>query len=222
MKHISLFSILAFLLLSITVQAQISNDKKTMSEGVYEALVLEIPDLDKKTVGDLWSDYTKSFYGTRSKYNRKTKEYFADDAEIAGIGKGNTIDIYTSIEEKSNGSVLSMWINLGGAYLSQRDHGDRYLEAEKMLIRFGLEASKEKVRMDIKDQEKALGGLENDLKKLQSNKERLEKDIERAKQMIADAEQGLEENANLQEAKQVEIKTQEELIQTTKKKLNDI
>ncbi len=222
MKRISLYFLVLFFFFSCSLQAQISSDRKTMSEGVYEALVIEIPGLDKKTTGKLWTDYTKSFYSSRSKYNRKTKEYFTDDADIAGIGQGNTIDIYASIEEKADGSQLSMWIDLGGAYLSRSEHGDRSLEAEKMLIRFGLEAAKEKIRLDIEDQEKTLKDLGRDLEKLASYKERYESDIEKAKQMIADAEKSIEENEALQKAKNEEIKNQEELIEMTKKKLNDL
>ena len=222
MKRISLYFLTLFFVLSYSVQAQISSDRKTMSEGVYEALVIEIPGLNKKTTSKLWTDFTKDFYSSRSKYNRKTKEYFTDDVDIAGIGKGNTIDIYTSIAEKSGGSELSMWIDLGGSFLSRSEHGDRYVEAEKMLIRFGLEGAKEKIRLDIEDQEKTLKGLGRDLEKLATAKERYESDIEKAKQMITEAEQGIIDNTTLQEAKNKEITAQEDLIETTKKKLNDL
>lgn len=222
MKRISLYILTLLFLFSYTLQAQISSDRKTMSEGVYEALVIQIPGLNKKITSKLWTDFIKDFYSSRSKYNRKTKEYFTDDADIAGIGQGNTIDIYTSIEEKSDGSELSMWVDLGGAFLSRSEHGDRYVEAEKMLIRFGLEGAKEKIRLDIEDQEKMLKGLGRDLEKLATAKERYESDIEKAKKMIAEAEQGITDNAVLQESKNKEIKTQEDLIETTKKKLNDL
>lgn len=222
MKSIVLYFSTVLLLFSVSLQAQTSNERKTMSEGVYEAVVLQVPDLDAKTVGGLWSDFTKDFYDVRSKYNRKTKEYFSDDAEIAAIGQGNTVDMYATVEDKGNGAVLSVWYDLGGAYLSASTHGERYLEAEKMLIRFGLEAAKEKVRMDIAAQEKALEDLEDDLKKMGKDKEDFERDIEKAKEAIARAEEGLEQNAQSQEAKQAEIKAQEELIEETKRKLKDL
>jgi len=193
-----------------------------LSKGVYEALVIQIPSLKKKTTASLWTDFTNDFYSSRSKYNRKTKEYFTDDANIAGIGKGNTVDIYTVIEENGDGSVLNMWIDLGGAYLSHSEHQDRYVEAEKMLIRFGLEAAKEKIRLDIKQQEKDLDNLQGDLKKLGNAKERLEQEIEKAKATIVQAEQNIAENEKQQEAKGEEISTQQTLIEETKKKLNDL
>lgn len=222
MKTISIYFSAVLFLLAGSLQAQTTNERKTMSEGVYEAIVIQIPDLDAKTVGDLWTDFSKDFYGTRAKYNRKTKEYFSDDAEIAAIGKGNTIDIYTRIEDKNNGSELSMWINLGGAYLEANTHADRYLEAEKMLIRFGLESAKENVRMEIKAQEKALDDLESDLKKLGADKERLERDIVKAQEAIARAEEEIKSNVQSQDDKEAEIKAQQELIEATKQKLKDL
>lgn len=212
----------AVLLFAGSLYAQTSVERKTMSEGIYEAIVIQIPGLEKKDVGDLWVDFLKDYYGVRSKYNRKTKEYFSDDADIAAIGLGNTVDIYATVEERGNDSELSVWFDLGGAYMSAREHSDRHLEAEKMLLRFGLEAAKEQVRMEIKDQEKALGGLETDLKKLENDKERLEREIEKAQEAIARAEQGLKENAQEQENKNAEIRAQEELIEATKRKLKDL
>lgn len=219
---LSSVSMLLLLLVTTALSAQTSTERKTMSEGVYEAIVIQVPDLNKKVVAGLWTDFTKDFYGVRTKYNRKTKEYFSDDADISAIGLGNTFDMYTTIEDKGDGSELSVWFDLGGAFMSAREHSDRHLEAEKMLLRFGLEAAKEKIRLDIKAQEKALDGLMGDLKKLENDKERHEREIEKAQEAIARAEQGLEENAQSQENKNAEIKAQEELIEATKRKLKDL
>ena len=115
-----------------------------------------------------------------------------------------------------------MWIDLGGAYLAANTHADRYLEAEKMLIRFGLEVAKENIRMQIKAQEKALDDLESDLKKLGNDKERLERDIVKAQEAIARAEEDIKTNDQSQSDKEAEIKAQQELIEATKQKLKDL
>lgn len=222
MKNIGIYITALLFLFQLSLDAQTTTSRKTMSEGVYEAIVLEVPGLNTKQVGNLWSDYTKDFYSVRTKYNRKTKEYFSDDANIPGIGKGNTIDIYTSIEEKGDGALISVWYDLGGAYLSAAEHGDRFVEAEEMMMRFALETSKEKIRLDIKAQEKDLDNLMVDLKKMENDKSRLERDIERAQEAIAKAEQEILENVAAQEAKQKEIETQEGLIDETKKRLKDL
>lgn len=222
MKNLSISLLALLLLLSVAVQAQTSTERKSMSEGVYTAVVMEVPGLNTKQAGDLWADFMKDVYDTRTKYNRRSKEFFADDAEIRGISLSNTVDIYTTFEESGDGVKLYIWYDLGGAYLSADQHPDRYIEAEKMLLRFGLEASKERVRMEIAEQEKALDDLMGDLKKLENQKEQLERDIERAQAAIAKAEEGLKENAGEQTDKQSEIEAQEALIEATKRKLRDL
>lgn len=206
----------------VSLQAQIQTERLTMSEGVYPALILDVPNLDDKVVKDIWADFTKDFYSSRTKYNRKTKEYMTEDAKMAAIGKGDPVNLYTRIEDKGDGSELTMWVTIDGTFLSAELHPDRYIEAEKMLMRFGLEAAKEKVRMDLALQEKALDRLEGDLKKLDGEKERYERDIERAQEAIRKAEASIEQNGKDQEAKLEEIEAQKEAIEAIKRKLNDL
>ena len=222
MKTILAYTSMLLLFISTTLSAQTRVERKTMSTGIHEAIVITIPGLDDKTVGDLWVDFTKDFYDTRTKYDRRTKQYFSDDVDAAAIGKGNTFDMYASLEERGDDTELSLWIDLGGAYMSAREHSDRHLEAEKMLLRFGLEAAKESVRIEIKAQEKALDDLKRDLKGLENDKDRLEREIEKAREAIARAEKELGENADEQRDKNAEIKAQEELIEATKRKLKDL
>lgn len=208
--------------IGIQLSAQVTTERTSMSEGVYEALVLQIPDLNAKQTGNIWADFTKDYYGTRSKYNRKASEYIASGASIAALGKGSEVNLHAAIAENGNGSTIKLWVNLGDEFLSQSAHPDRYMEAEKIMLRFGLEGAKEKIRMDIADQEKQLERLMGDLKKLQNDKEREERAIEKAQQAIADAEAAIEKNGTDQTAKNEEIEAQQALIEATKVKLNDI
>ncbi len=217
----SLFT-LGLLALTISLSAQVSSQRLTMSEGVYEALVLDIPNLEPKTVGDLWGDFTKDFYDSRSRYNRRAKEYLTDDADIAALGLGNTVDIYVNIEEVGDGSRLAMWVDLGGAYMSAAEHPERTIEAEKILMRFGLEAAKEVLRRDIEEQEKVVERMERDLRQLENAKERFERDIERAQEAIREAEEGIVENAEEQQAKRLQIEEQQAIIEAIQRRLNEL
>ena len=53
MKRFTVYATCLLFLLSFTLSAQVSNARKTMSAGVYEALVIQIPDLDDKIVSNL-------------------------------------------------------------------------------------------------------------------------------------------------------------------------
>lgn len=193
-----------------------------MSAGVQNALLLEIPSVDAGLVSDLWRDYMKDFYREKPKWQRKDKEWFSDDANIAGLGLGNTVDIFAKTEQRDQNTYIYMWVDLGGAYLSSRQHRDRYAEAEKMLIRFGLEVAREKVKIELKEQEDVLKGLNRDLERLVSEKDKSEREIERAKEAIIKAEKDIENNLQAQEDKADAIKAQEAVIRAVQKRLNDL
>lgn len=145
-----------------------------------------------------------------------------EDAKMAAIGNGDEVNLYTHIEDKGDGSELTLWVNIDGTFLSPDLHPDQYIEAEKMLMRFGLEAAKEKVRIDLALQEKALERLEGDLRKLEGEKERYGRDIGRAQEAIRKAEENIEENGRDQESKLQEIEEQKTAIEVIKRKLNDL
>lgn len=213
---------LSFLLSTITLSAQIKEQVYAMSEGTKNSLALEIPNVSQKMVNDLWKDYLKDFYKAKPKWNRKTDEWFSDDADIAALGLGNTVDIYGKVEEKKEGVVVRMWVNLGGAYLNSKDHPERFTEAEKLMMRFGIEVAKEKTKMELEEQQDKLKELEKDLARLKSENERYHKEIERAKEAIQKAEKDIEENLEAQKEQEQVIKSQEAVIKQVEKRLNDL
>lgn len=221
MKNFPIFLLFLTFFAFGTTHAQVMNERKTMSEGVFESLVLQVPSLDEKSTSQVWDAFLKDAYGTRTKYDRKSKERISSDVSIAGIGKGDKINIHAMVEPSGTGSKVSVWFDLGNKnFLSALD-GDRYMEAEKLMLRFENETKKEKIRQDIAAQEKILDDMNKDLKKLESEKSNLERDIEKAKQAIAEAEKAIETNTGNQRAKSEEIKQQQAVIETTKQKLKD-
>ncbi|MCB0559655.1 MAG: hypothetical protein H6573_03030 [Lewinellaceae bacterium] len=221
MKPLVIF--LAFSLVAWnSVQAQISEQIKKMSQGANNALMLEIPNTDSKLAGEVWKDYMKSFYDTKPKWERKADEWFCDNAEITAIGRGNTIDIYASSEEKGNDVLFSVWFDLGGAYLSSREHTDPYLEAEKLMMRFALEVAQEKTRRELNAENDQLKKLQRDLDRLKSLNDRYHKDIERAEEAIKNAQQNIVDNQKMQEDMLRQITEQEKLIEGVQKRLNDL
>lgn len=193
-----------------------------MSQGVQNALVLDIPDTDSKLVGKLWQNYMKDFYDSKSKYDRKAKEWFSDDVTIVAIGLGNTVDVHAQTEKAGNGATLTMWINLGGAFLSSSAHPDRYTEAEKMLMRFALEVARETTRMEMESEEKELKRLETDLKKLQAANDRYHKEIERAEEAIKRAKENIVQNVIDQESTVGKIDNQSKVVNTVRQRLNEL
>lgn len=202
--------------------AQVVERSVGMSAGVQNALVLEIPAVDEGLVSDLWKDYMKDFYREKPKWQRRDKEWLSDDADIAALGMGNTVDVFAKTEQKGDNTFIYMWIDLGGAYLNSSQHRERYTEAEKVLVRFGLEVARAKVKIELEEQEDMLKDLNRDLERLASDKDRYEREIQRAKETIAKAEKDIEDNLNAQEEMAERIKAQEGVIKSVQKRLNDL
>lgn len=220
LRRFLLLSFALFTTLSLT--AQITSERKAMSVGVYEGLQLSVPDLGPDIVADIWSDFTKDFYDARSRYDRRAKEYSAEGAKIDAIGQGEEVTLYLVAEEQGNGTLATMWVRFGDAFVSTDQFPNRYIEAEKILMRFGLECAKAKVRMDIELMEDGLKDMRRDFDRLVSDKEGYERDIEKAREAIRAAEAAIQENMAAQGAKQEEIERQLEAIETLKRELNDL
>ncbi len=202
-------------------QAQISEDDRSMSIGINNALILDLPDTDDKFADKLWKKFIKP-YGGKVKKVKKSDEWLSDNAEIVGIGGANTIDIYAEAKEAGNDTELIMWIDLGGAFLSSDDHPDAYVEGEKLLMRYALFVAKEKTKMELEDEEKKLKKLESSLKKLRRDNERYHRDIENAKEKIKKAEANIVDNEVKQEETGQLIDMQKEAVQLVKQKLAEL
>jgi|AntRauTorckE5430_2_1112549.scaffolds.fasta_scaffold09921_2 hypothetical protein len=202
--------------------AQVVERSVGMSAGVQNGLVLEIPAVDEGLVSDLWKDYMKDFYREKPKWQRRDKEWLSDDADIAALGMGNTVDVFAKTEQKGDNTFIYMWVDLGGAYLNSSQHRERYTEAEKMLVRFGLEVARAKVKIELGEQEDMLKDLSRDLERLAADKERHEREIQRAKETIAKAEKDIEDNLKAQEEMAERVKAQEAVIKEVQKRLNDL
>lgn len=205
-----------------SIQAQISEKTVKMSQGANNALILEIPNADARLVADVWKNYMKDFYDAKPKWDRKAREWICDDAEITAIGRGNTIDIYANVEEKGNSALAYVWFDLGGAYLSSREHGEQYAEAEKLLMRFALEVAREKTRGELEGEKDELKKLQRELDRLKSLNERYHNEIKRAEEAIKKAQEGIVENERLQEEMLQQIAEQQKAIDAVQMRLNDL
>ena len=205
------------------INAQVTTQRMDMSRGSNDALILELPTAEEKMVGKLWPDWLKDNYKVKTKKVKKSKidEMMHLNFSIPGVSTGSKVDMYSAIRTSGGGSELTVWIATPDGYVSPAIGSSRYVEAEKMLMRFALAVSRAQIEMEIEEQEKALKDLEKDLDKLRKEKENFEKDIVDAERAIEEARQSIERNLGDQENKDREIQAQIERIESTKRKLKD-
>lgn len=217
--------ILSVFLVFVTAQflsAQLYEKAVPMSEGSNNALTLTLPRISVKDAEKVWQQYMDDFYDSKAKWNRKTKEWVIEDADIVALGRGKTIDMFTTFDESGDGVKVNLWVDLDGDFLTSREYPDRYTDAEKLMMRYALEVAKASVQEELDHEERELKKLETDMRKLKNANDRYHRDIERAKEAIKKAEEDIVKNVRDQEDMLKKLELQQELIDQIRKKLNEL
>lgn len=221
MKNITLSLLLVFSSIQYA-GAQLYEKAAPMSVGNNNSLTLSLPHISVKDAEKVWQQYMDEFYNSKAKWNRKTKEWIISDADIVALGRGKSVDVYSTFDQQGDGVKINVWIDLDGEFLTSRDYPDRFTDAEKLMMRYALEVAKASVQQDIDDQEKELDRMETELRRLKSSNDRYHKDIEKAQEAIRKAEDDIVKNVREQEDMVKKIELQKELIDQIRKKLNDL
>ncbi len=218
-----LFFLVSFAIaLAHTVSAQVREMEKSMALGSHNALVIEIPQADDKLVARVWNNYLKEFYKAKTKQLKSGGEILAEGVSIPALNPGGAVDLYVLPEKNGSDVVFSMWVKLPQGFLNSREYNDPYKDAESMLRRFAVEVNKEKVRMDLANQEKELGNMEKELRRLQSDNARYHKEIEDAQARIKKAEENIVKNEADQKAVEEKISSQKKTVETVRKRLEQM
>ncbi len=218
MKPFALWIALLILGSSTILHGQaIDEEMKSMSLGSYNAIVLSIPDYDSKFANNVWRDYIKSFKGKTKKVKR-SKEYFTDDARIMGVST-NTVDMYWIINSAGNGSTLTLWTDLGGAFLNSEEHSNEYEGMAVMLLGFEKQLNVENIKVELKAEESELKELEKKLARLEKLNDKYHKEIEDWKRKIIENEEMIEINIQDQASMRMAIDKQKESVRGVEIKL---
>ena len=221
-----LFSISFLFLLLVAgtqvLEAQVSSQRMSHSRGNNDALILELPTAGDKMVNKIWGDWLKDNYKVKTKKVKKGDGEMAHlNFSIPGVSVGSKVDMYSKIRRSGSGSEVMIWIATPDGYISPELDPSRYVEAEKMMMRFALAVSRAQIEEEVEMEEKALKDLEKELEKLEKDKEKYEKAILDAEQAIEQARADIKANLGDQENKQREIQTQIDKVEATKRKLKD-
>lgn len=229
----ALLSLLLLLSNSLITNAQVRETTASMSQGSNNALAIDLAYADPEKVLDEFEDYVEDF---KAKARKKKGELFGDNAQVKSIGGNNTIDIYAKVEKGDNKSILTVWFDLGGAYLSSKTHGEKYGEAVKWLNEFASRMVKKGIEDELKAEQKKLEVLTDEQKTLVRDKEKLdksivdsEKDIKdmeakiaQMKQDIEKAKQDIVTNLDKQKGKAADVEKQKEVVKKVESKLKGL
>ncbi|MGV6860940.1 MAG: hypothetical protein ACWA41_04160, partial [Putridiphycobacter sp.] len=192
-------------LISITSFAQIKVEGKNVNvNGSHPGFFVTIPYGDKKMIEKELKDELKSWKG---KYSSKDV-IFVDDCKLKEMGD-NTFDVYAKVEDiAEGGATVSLAIDLGGAYLDQSEHSDKFKVIETRLYKFGVKAAKNVIAEEVKAEEKVLEEKQSELENMKKEKEKKEKEIQDYQNKIKKLEEEIKENEAGQEEKLKDIEEQ--------------
>lgn len=224
---------LLFLSIAFGVTAQVREATASMSQGTNNALLLDLDYADAEKVLDEFEKYVDDF---KAKTKKKKGEVFADNAQVKSINGNNTIDIYARADKADTKSVLTVWFDLGGAYLSSKLHGEKYGEADKWLKMFAKRIVKKGIEDELKAEQKKVEIFADEQKNLTKEKEKLEKSIVEGEKAIKEMEVKIEQtklnidkakqdvilNLDKQKLKAIDLEKQKETVKKVEVKLKDL
>lgn len=206
---------------SVAAVAQVTEGEKLMSQGSKNALTVDLPKVTVKYAEGIWKDFMKPYKGKLAR-DKKNDEWLSDNATIVNVGGANTVDVYSKFAQMGDNTQVSIWIDLGGGYVSSKDYKEKYVEAEKLLLSYALEVAKSQTKEQLEAEQKNERRMEKELKGLEKDNVSLHKDIENWKSKIAKAEQEILTNSKNQEVTKLRIAEQRKLIEEINKKLESL
>ena len=205
------YFIIIFLIListfSFSQKIKVKSNREDIGGSKHDVLVVTIYQADENTIEKAWKSLMKG-YGAKVSTG---SEIVSKNATIKDITE-KPIDVYAKIKKNSDGFTLIVGFDLGGAFLSESLHSDKYKYAEKIVSDFANDVTKEAFENLIKDQTKILEGLQRKQEKLVKENEGLHSDIEKYKKRIQDAEYDIKKNMSNQDNMKSDIEKQKSVV----------
>lgn len=210
-----LFLLTAFVITQVwSQQVTLTQENQTFTVGNKNAYVLSIPYASKVQIEDGLKSYLKDF--------GKVKSSKGENVVLLGKDKGisdKEFDVYARVMTAKDGSSIAVFaIDLGGAFMSSREHPNQSQGFEKSLLEFGKLAANTAIDEEIKIEQKVLKSLENDQKSLEEKLSEYEKDIINYNNQIKETEKKIGDVKSNQEKKKNDFKAQESKIELVEKK----
>jgi hypothetical protein len=193
--------------------------ERAMSKGVHSSFLVDFGIGEADDIADLWIDYQKDFDARKPKKRNDAGEYFGDNAEIEAISD-NTIDIYSTVKSKkpAPGAVVTIWFDLGGAYLSSGSHPDRIEGTRNWLQGFRNYVLKEYAEEALEAEEDELNDMEGALKDARKGQEDIEEEIKDLEKELTALKKQLGSAQKETEMKAEAVNKQKQVVEQAKAK----
>ncbi|MES2589832.1 MAG: hypothetical protein V4622_12705 [Bacteroidota bacterium] len=208
---------LSFINFTYSQEVKLTEENHYFLVGSKNALVVTIPFGNKDIIEKELRRELKDWNG---KYDSGKGEYFTLQATTKAMGP-KPFDAYSKIITQSDVINVVFAFDLGGAFLSSKEHSQQFREMSEEIKAFARKTSLACINEELEKENKTLSGLEKDLRSLEKDKSKLAEDIEDYKKKILDAERKIETNLQEQNKNKDDIKKQiQKISEVEKKKVN--
>jgi len=219
MKSITLIAAMAATTFFYAQEVKTNEENISFSNGSHNAIVVTIPYGNKDIVEKELKSEMKDWGG---KYSSSKGEMTTSGSSSKAMGD-KPYDGYAKIVSDNENEVkVAFAVDLGGAYLSSKEHGSQYTATLSRVKKFGAKAAHESIDAELAVEAKVLKGMEGDKSDMLKSIESSKKDIEDYKKRITEAEQKIKDNEAAVVKKGEEITTQTSKIGTVEKKKKSI
>ncbi len=219
----TLTAVLLFVtILAANAQTQFTTNevRQFMSKGEQNGIEIALNGTSAKDATKALSKWAKSMKAKIVK-EKNSPEVLIDNATLPTVSP-NTVDLYAVVTPIDKGSKLTVYSDLGGAFISSAAYGTQYTAMEAVLKDFAKSQALAAAGNQVKAEQKTLKTLNGDLKKLISKKKDFLKGIDKAKAQIQKYEDNIKKNDADQAAKQQQISLQQQIIETVKSKQSSL
>lgn len=208
------------ILMSTLIHAQseikIEEELVNFKIGFKNSITATIPYTKKESLEKFIRKELKEWNG---KFNFKDGEFYTLQATTKFMG-AKPFDTYVKIISSTNESIkIAFTTDLGGAFLSSKEHRDQFNAMSEKVKEFAKESTITSIEEDLEKNQDILSDQFKVQRSLEKEKKNLEEDIENYKLKIIDAEKKLKINAEDQENQKKSLKIQEEKVSDILKKL---
>ncbi len=241
MKNIALFCAICSVVSFIPVQGQDTMTRPSFTpKGIdipedYDiaqtnTLRISLPNVDEKLVKRVWSSFARTQLRSKVRYDRKTKQHLADQAQIKSYGETNL-----EYESRQSGKDVNFEISFRennyvemevGGFSQQRSINATNLQrnraARGVLEDFAREVRREQTRLELMTEEKNLKKMESQLRTLKSANTRYHQEIKQAEERIVKAKSNISQNEKDQVDTQKKLQDQQKMVEMVKRKMSSI
>lgn len=215
-----LISFYMIFMTSFISYGQILETEANMSLGVQSANEIILDDIDPGDAYKLWKEYFKKF--GKIKRNKKANEYYSTGVRINKIFTASNIDVYTRFEERGSSTTMTMWVDLGMAFVNSKVYPTEYKAVVDMMDEFRVEANIFTIQKELDAAEKGMDKMKKDLVKLEKSNIKLHDKIASYEDKIYEAKNEISENLVSQDDKKIEIDRQLDVLKTIQQRMKNI